>query len=154
MGSKAGVVGRIHRSYTGPRRAKVVVGGALAMRPRAPARHQTRRPRLAQQIDLPEPKRTKLGAGGHVQTLAAQSPVEGAFVATAERLKAKARGRAGPVASPPPPSVRVKTGAGGCGNSPPFSWSSCKPSPRTPLDSGAGALWLMDGGEKGGFVVK
>ena len=102
-GSKAGVVGRIHRSYTGPRRAKVVVGGAQAMRPRAPARRQTGRPRLAQQIDSPAPKRTKLGAGGHVQTPAAQSPVEGAFVAAAERLKAKARGRAGPVASPPPP---------------------------------------------------
>ena len=102
-GSKAGVVGRIHRSYTGPRRAKVVVGGAQAMRSRAPARRQTGRPRLAQQIESPEPKRTKLGAGGHVQTPATQSPVEGAFVAAAERLKAKARGRMGPVASPPPP---------------------------------------------------
>ena len=104
-GSKAGVVGRIHRSYTGPRRAKVVVGGAQAMRPRAPARRQTGRPRLAQQVDSPEPKCTKLGAGGHVQTPAAQGPVEGAFVAAAERLKAKARGRAGPVASPPPPPL-------------------------------------------------
>ena len=104
-GSKAGVVGRIHRSYTGPRRAKVVVGGAQAMRPRAPARRQTGRPRLAQQIDSPAPKRTKLGTGGHVQTPEAQSPVEGAFVAAAERLKAKARGRAGPVASPPPPPL-------------------------------------------------
>ena len=102
-GSKAGVVGRIHRSYTGPCRAKVVVGGAQAMRSRASARRQTGRPRLAQQIDSPEPKRTKLGAGRHVETPATQSPVEGAFVAAAERLKAKARGRAGPVASPPPP---------------------------------------------------
>ena len=101
--SKAGVVRRVHRSYTGPRRAKVVVGGAQAMRSQAPACRQIGRPRLAQQIESPEPKRTKLGAGGHVQTLATQSPVEGAFVAAPERLKAKARGRTGPVASPPPP---------------------------------------------------
>ena len=102
-GSKAGMVGRVHRSYTGPRRAKVVVGGAQALRPRAAARRQTGRPRLAQQVDSPEPKRTKLGTGGHVQAPAAQNPVEGAFVAAAEHLKTKARGRAVPVVSPPPP---------------------------------------------------
>ena len=101
-GSKAGVVGRIHRSYTGPRHAQVVVGGAQALRPRAPTRRQTRRPRLAQQTGAPEPKRTKLGTGGHVQTPAAESPVEGGFVAAAERLKAKAWERAVRVASPPP----------------------------------------------------
>ena len=129
-GSKAGMVGRVHRSYTGPRRAKVVVGGAQTLRPRAAARRQTGRPRLAQQVGSPEPKRTKLGKGGHVQTPAAQNPVEGAFVAAAERLKTKARGRTVPVASPPPLCVRVQTGAGGCGSNPPFSWSSCKRSPR------------------------
>ena len=129
-GSKAGMVGRVHRSYTGPRCAKVVVGGAQALRPRAAARRQTGRPRLAQQVGSPEPKRTKLGTGGHVQTPAAQSPVEGAFVAAAERLTTKARGRTVPVASPPPLCVRVQTGAGGCGSNPPFSWSSCKRSPR------------------------
>ena len=102
-GSKAGVVGRVHRTYTGPRRAKVVVGGTQAVRSRAPARRQAGRPRLAQQIAAPEPKRIKLGPGGHVRTPETQGPVEGAFVAAAERLKAKARGRAGPVASPPPP---------------------------------------------------
>ena len=76
-------------------------------------------------------------------------------MAAAERLKAKARGRAGPVASPPPPpSVRVQTGAGGCRNNPPFPGVHASPHPAFPLDSGAGALWLMDGGEKGGFVVK
>ena len=129
-GSKAGVVGRVHRTYTGPRRAKVVVGGAQAVRSRAPARRQAGRPRLAQRIEAPGPKRIKLGPGGHVRTPETQSPVERAFVAAAERLKAKARGRTGPVASPPPPSVRVQTGAGGCRNSPPSSWSSCRPSPR------------------------
>ena len=101
-GSKAGMVGRVHRSYTGPRRAKVVVGGAQALRPRAAACRQTGRTRLAQQVDSPEPKRTKLGTGGHVQAPAAQNPVEGAFVAATERLKTKARGRAVPVASAPP----------------------------------------------------
>ena len=30
-GLKAGVVGRVHRTYTGPRRAKVVVGGTQAV---------------------------------------------------------------------------------------------------------------------------
>ena len=102
-GSKAGVVGRVHRTYTEPRRAKVVLGGAQAVRSRAPARRQARRPCLAQQIDTPEPKRIKLGQGGHVRTPETQGPVEGAFVAAAERLKAKARGPVGPVASPPPP---------------------------------------------------
>ena len=128
-GSKAGVVGRVHRTYTGPRRAKVVVGGTQAVRSRAPARRQAGRPRLAQQIGAPEPKRVKPGPGGHVWTPETQGPVEGAFVAAAERLKAKARGWAGPVASPPPPSVRVPTGVGGCRNSPPSSWSSCRHSP-------------------------
>ena len=128
-GSKAGVVGRVHRTYSGPRRAKVVLGGMQAVRSRAPARRQAGRPRLAQQIGTPQPKRIKLGQGGHVRTPEAQGPVEGAFVAAAERLKAKAWGRAGPVASPPPPSVRVPTGVGGCRNSPPSSWSSCRHSP-------------------------
>ena len=128
-GSKAGVVGRVHRTYTGPRRAKVVLGGTQAVRSRASARRQARRPRLAQQIDAPEPKRIKLGRGVHVRTPETQGPVEGAFVAAAERLKAKARGRAGSVAAPPPPSVRVPTGAGGCRNSPFSSWSSCRHSP-------------------------
>ena len=97
------MVGRVHRTYTGPRRAKVVLGGTQAVRSRAPARRQAGRPRLAQQIGTPKPKRIKLGQGGHVRTPVAQGPVEGAFVAAAERLKAKAWGRAGPVASPPPP---------------------------------------------------
>ena len=104
-GSKAGVVGRVHRTYTGPRRAKMVVGGAQAMRSRAPARRQAGRTPLAQRIEAPQPKRIKLGPGGHVRTPETQSPVEGAFVAAAERLKAKARGRTGPVASPPPPPL-------------------------------------------------
>ena len=109
---------------------KVVVGGTQAVRSRAPARRQAGRPRLAQQIAAPEPKRIKLGPGGHVRTPETQGPVEGAFVAAAERLKAQARGRAGPVASPPPPpSVRVPTGVGGCRNRPPSSWSSCRHSP-------------------------
>ena len=43
-GSKAGVVGRVHRSYTGPRHAKVVLGGTQAVRSRAPARRQAGRP--------------------------------------------------------------------------------------------------------------
>ena len=89
-GSKAGVVGRVHRTDTGPRRAKVVLGGTQAVRSRAPARRQVGRPRLVQQIGTPQPKRIKLGQGGHVPTPEAQGPVEGAFVAAAERLKAKA----------------------------------------------------------------
>ena len=96
------MVGRVHRSYTGPRRAKVVVGGAQALQPRAAAHRQTGGPRLAQQVGSPEPKRTKLGIGGHVQTPASKDPVEGAFVAAAERLKTTARGRTVPVASLPP----------------------------------------------------
>ena len=101
-GSKAGVVGRVHRSYTGPRRALVVVGGAQALRPRAAARRQTGRPRLAKQAGSPEPKRIKLGTGGHVQTPTAKNPVEGAFMAAAERLKAKARGGRSEWRRPPP----------------------------------------------------
>ena len=60
-GSKAGMVGRVHRPYAGPRPAQVVVGGTQALRPGAAARRQTGRPRLAQQVGSPEPKRTKLG---------------------------------------------------------------------------------------------
>ena len=37
-GSKAGVVGRVYCTYTGPRRAKVVLGGTQAVRSRAAAR--------------------------------------------------------------------------------------------------------------------
>ena len=128
-GLKAGLVGSVHRTYTGSRRAKVVLAGTQAVRPRAPARRQAGRPRLAQQIGMPQPKRTKLGQGGHVRAPEAQGPVEGALVAAAERLKAKAWGRAGPVASPPPPSVRVPTRVRGCRDSPPSSWSSCRHSP-------------------------
>ena len=99
---KARMVGRVHRSYAGPRRAQVVVGGTQALRPGAAARRQTGRPRLAQQVSSPDPKRTKLGTGGHVQTQAAKSPVEGAFVAAAERLETKAKRRAVRVASASP----------------------------------------------------
>ena len=119
-GSKAGVVGRVHRTYTGPRRAKVVLGGTQAVRSRAPARRQAGRPRLAQQIGTPQPKRIKLGQGGHVWTPEAQGPVEGAFVAAAERLKAKAWGRAGPVASPPPPLCKGPDRGGRVQEQPPL----------------------------------
>ena len=44
---KAGMVGRVHRSYAGPRRAQVVVGGTQTLRPGTAARRQTGRPRLA-----------------------------------------------------------------------------------------------------------
>ena len=53
-----------------------------ALRPGAAPRRQTGRPRLAQHVGSPEPKRTKLGTGGHVQTPAA-----------AERLETKAKRR-------------------------------------------------------------
>ena len=119
-GSKAGVVGRVHRTYTGPRRAKVVLGGTQAVRSRAPARRQAGRHRLAQQIGTPQPKRIKLGQGGHVRTPEAQGPVEGAFVAAAERLKAKAWGRAGPVASPPPPLCKGPDRGGRVQEQPPL----------------------------------
>ena len=58
---------------------------------------------------LPVPKRTKLGTGGHVQTQTAKSPVEGAFVAAAERLVTKAKRRAVQVASDSP-SLRIVWG--------------------------------------------
>ena len=80
---KAGMVGRVHRSYAGPRRAQVVVGGTQTLRPGTAARRQTGRPRLAPQVGLPVPKRTKLGTGGHAQTQTAQSPVESAFTSCA-----------------------------------------------------------------------
>ena len=136
------------------RRAKVVVGGAQALRPRAAARRQTGRPRLAQQVGSPEPKHTKLGTGGHVQTPAAQNPVEGAFVAAAERLKTKARGRTVPVASPPPSVYGSRQGPEGAGAAPPFPGVHASAHPAFPLDSRAGRLRLVDGGEKGGFVAK
>ena len=99
---RAGMVGRVHRSYAGPRRAQVVVGGTQTLRPGTAARRQTGRPRLAQQVGLPVPKRTKLGTGGHVQTQTAKSPVESAFVAATERLETKAKRRAVRVASASP----------------------------------------------------
>ena len=99
---KAGMVGHVHRSYAGPRRAQVVVGGTQTLRPGTAARRQTGRPRLAQQVGLPVPKRTKLGTGGHVQTQTAKSPVASAFVAAAERLETKAKRRAVRVASASP----------------------------------------------------
>ena len=119
-GSKAGVVGRVYRTYAGPRRAKVVLDGTHAVRSRAPARRQAGRPRLAQQIGTPQPKRIKLGQGGRVRTPEAQGPVEGAFVAAAERLKAKAWGRAGPVASPPPPLCKGPDRGGRVQEQPPL----------------------------------
>ena len=99
---KAGMVGRVHRSYAGPRRAQVVVGGTRTLRPGTAARRQPGRPRLAQQVGLPVPKRTKLGTGGHVQTHTAKSPVASAFAAAAERLETKAKRRAVRVASASP----------------------------------------------------
>ena len=99
---KPRVVGRFHRTYAGPRRAQVVMGGTQALRPGAPARRQTGRPRLAQQGGWPVPKRTKLGTVGHVQAQAAESPVESTFVAAAVRLETKAKRRAVRVATASP----------------------------------------------------
>ena len=90
---KAGMVGGVHRSYAGPRRAQVVVGGKKTLRPGTAARRQTGRRRLAQQVGLPVPKHTELGTCGHVQTQTAKSPVARSFVAAAEHLETKAKWR-------------------------------------------------------------